>query len=301
MTCSFKILVDSPTRAYLFHFNNHCPTLDYFSLFRQDTLHLAVVGRGDGVLHLHGGEDGERLLCLHLLALLRAYLDDGSRHRREQRLPLLRAMTAMRGRCHVRRPAAFQAIALPSEHDQRRARLSLDVETLLLRASPEQDQAALLGGAGDGLRHLAIHAHTPRRLLRISERGERDAMLFLPVAIGERARLAHHAPGATGSPWTDGHPAMRVERRNLEGYPVSRCQPVLPALLDFGRDVVEGRRQQHRTRQRLFAPRPGRSEEHTSELQSLAYLVCRLLLEKKKIRCHHSNSDTACCRHALGP
>src|SRR2546423_14218507 len=25
-----------------------------------------------------------------------------------------------------------------------------------------------------------------------------------------------------------------------------------------------------------------RSEEHTSELQSLAYLVCRLLLEKKK-------------------
>src|SRR2546423_5256583 len=26
-----------------------------------------------------------------------------------------------------------------------------------------------------------------------------------------------------------------------------------------------------------------RSEEHTSELQSLAYLVCRLLLEKKKI------------------
>src|SRR5205823_14139201 len=33
-----------------------------------------------------------------------------------------------------------------------------------------------------------------------------------------------------------------------------------------------------------FAPRglaPARSEEHTSELQSLAYLVCRLLLEKK--------------------
>src|SRR2546425_6633898 len=31
-----------------------------------------------------------------------------------------------------------------------------------------------------------------------------------------------------------------------------------------------------------------RSEEHTSELQSLAYLVCRLLLEKKKntIRLH---------------
>src|SRR5687767_15639489 len=39
---------------------------------------------------------------------------------------------------------------------------------------------------------------------------------------------------------------------------------------------------------RRVAPRPqgaaehgDRSEEHTSELQSLAYLVCRLLLEKK--------------------
>src|SRR2546425_5457751 len=30
-----------------------------------------------------------------------------------------------------------------------------------------------------------------------------------------------------------------------------------------------------------------RSEEHTSELQSLAYLVCRLLLQKKKIQVSH--------------
>src|SRR3712207_8232781 len=30
------------------------------------------------------------------------------------------------------------------------------------------------------------------------------------------------------------------------------------------------------------AYQPGRSEEHTSELQSRQYLVCRLLLEKKK-------------------
>src|SRR2546425_10563960 len=30
-----------------------------------------------------------------------------------------------------------------------------------------------------------------------------------------------------------------------------------------------------------------RSEEHTSELQSLAYLVCRLLLEKKKKKNKH--------------
>src|SRR2546425_6903579 len=31
-----------------------------------------------------------------------------------------------------------------------------------------------------------------------------------------------------------------------------------------------------------FGLKDNRSEEHTSELQSLAYLVCRLLLEKKK-------------------
>src|SRR3989441_9308705 len=31
-----------------------------------------------------------------------------------------------------------------------------------------------------------------------------------------------------------------------------------------------------------ISPTYSRSEEHTSELQSLAYLVCRLLLEKKK-------------------
>src|SRR2546425_4560257 len=37
-----------------------------------------------------------------------------------------------------------------------------------------------------------------------------------------------------------------------------------------------------------------RSEEHTSELQSLAYLVCRLLLEKKKKKIgEHRNHITS--------
>src|SRR2546422_1684109 len=35
------------------------------------------------------------------------------------------------------------------------------------------------------------------------------------------------------------------------------------------------------------APRGGRSEEHTSELQSRLHLVCRLLLEKKKTIVRH--------------
>src|SRR5687767_13756395 len=43
-----------------------------------------------------------------------------------------------------------------------------------------------------------------------------------------------------------------------------------------------------------------RSEEHTSELQSLAYLVCRLLLEKKK---QYLNPPTLTCSfpHATAP
>src|SRR5687767_15346233 len=44
--------------------------------------------------------------------------------------------------------------------------------------------------------------------------------------------------------------------------------------------IHQHRHDDHRTDAYPFQHR---SEEHTSELQSLAYLVCRLLLEKKKI------------------
>src|SRR2546429_3721877 len=46
---------------------------------------------------------------------------------------------------------------------------------------------------------------------------------------------------------------------------------------------------------------PDRSEEHTSELQSRLHLVCRLLLEKKKIRSQLTLSPNASCIliHAL--
>src|SRR5687767_15449072 len=47
-----------------------------------------------------------------------------------------------------------------------------------------------------------------------------------------------------------------------------------------------------RTHVALTARSGSRSEEHTSELQSLAYLVCRLLLEKKKkTPIHTQNSN----------
>src|SRR3712207_8344632 len=52
------------------------------------------------------------------------------------------------------------------------------------------------------------------------------------------------------------------------------------------RSVLAGAGRRHRARACRRAPR---SEEHTSELQSRQYLVCRLLLEKKKKKIIRSN------------
>src|SRR2546425_5904254 len=56
--------------------------------------------------------------------------------------------------------------------------------------------------------------------------------------------------------------------------------------------AVRGRGAEHRRQLR----KARRSEEHTSELQSLAYLVCRLLLEKK-----NNSSNHHVCSAAHGP
>src|SRR5256885_10139346 len=50
------------------------------------------------------------------------------------------------------------------------------------------------------------------------------------------------------------------------------------------RHLAEGLARGDLRQHRPVEPRHGRSEEHTSELQSPCNLVCRLLLEKKKKR-----------------
>src|SRR3712207_7512929 len=69
-----------------------------------------------------------------------------------------------------------------------------------------------------------------------------------------------------------------VFARRIVGWKVSRT-----AHADFVLDALE---------QALHDRRPVkgglRSEEHTSELQSRQYLVCRLLLEKKKNNSYHT-------------
>src|SRR2546425_6273404 len=62
--------------------------------------------------------------------------------------------------------------------------------------------------------------------------------------------------------------------------------PASPATLRHRRDT-RVRRTDHPVASDWFEVSDrNRSEEHTSELQSLAYLVCRLLLEKKKKHDH---------------
>src|SRR3712207_6973595 len=66
----------------------------------------------------------------------------------------------------------------------------------------------------------------------------------------------------------------------------------LPILSRWGRSMPRTTSASRTTDSRIIAEicagtyrRPSRrSEEHTSELQSRQYLVCRLLLEKKKLR-----------------
>src|SRR2546425_4970303 len=65
-------------------------------------------------------------------------------------------------------------------------------------------------------------------------------------------------------------PPIRIRRFLSVGLPA--CSVRRRAL---------GRRSRQRNLGQSTRPND-RSEEHTSELQSLAYLVCRLLLEKKK-------------------
>src|SRR3712207_7006561 len=78
----------------------------------------------------------------------------------------------------------------------------------------------------------------------------------------------------------------RSSARDTGGLLAPRSLPSLPRALCPIRSGATGM-------QLAAPPRLGaRSEEHTSELQSRQYLVCRLLLEKKKKIIEHISSYT---------
>src|SRR3712207_6856616 len=85
--------------------------------------------------------------------------------------------------------------------------------------------------------------------------------------------MIRRPPRSTLLPYTTLFRSTRCGRAAVEGDP--RYRPYSSATIQWysrwKRSMVSG------------APAAGtRSEEHTSELQSRQYLVCRLLLEKKK-------------------
>src|SRR3712207_6847844 len=72
---------------------------------------------------------------------------------------------------------------------------------------------------------------------------------------------------------------------SVERVPLDVLHHHVDEAVGAGREVVDG----DGVRVAEGARGAARSEEHTSELQSRQYLVCRLLLEKKKCAIVHSH------------
>src|SRR2546423_7309376 len=98
----------------------------------------------------------------------------------------------------------------------------------------------------------------------------------------KKLRWLRSPTGSDGKPWKN----WRLWRRRIRCWPgTESSSPTGSTDRSFakfrGRPRVD--EETERLVVRMAKENPGwRSEEHTSELQSLAYLVCRLLLEKKQ-------------------
>src|SRR3712207_8214061 len=93
--------------------------------------------------------------------------------------------------------------------------------------------------------------------------------------------MIRRPPRSTLFPYTT---LFRSEEGQRQDRQVVDERGVVPGLGVDPDDDAERAEQQQRQRDRGDE----RSEEHTSELQSRQYLVCRLLLEKKKITFSHN-------------
>src|SRR5205823_14335823 len=108
------------------------------------------------------------------------------------------------------------------------------------------------------------------------------SLFILPLYYSTDLPHLHSFPTRRSSDLADGD--LPLGRSRLERHRHLRQSPLRQAV-DHVLDGVLHLRPGRRDRVR-HQGRRDRSEEHTSELQSLAYLVCRLLLEKKNyIKC----------------
>src|SRR5947199_7192762 len=69
-----------------------------------------------------------------------------------------------------------------------------------------------------------------------------------------------------------------------------RSEAAVPVQMELKRIIISEIHEQQVILLREVEGERSRSEEHTSELQSLRHLVCRLLLEKKKKKTRKNNS-----------
>src|SRR3712207_8102635 len=99
--------------------------------------------------------------------------------------------------------------------------------------------------------------------------------------------MIRRPPRSTLFPFTTLFRSQLADQLARHGRPLLELYPVADPLPDLGARDLGRRGVLHQVvdRRRADPPQPRldvRSEEHTSELQSRQYLVCRLLLEKKK-------------------
>src|SRR3989441_4600914 len=151
------------------------------------------------------------------------------------------------------------------------AAANVNVTQVPFKGTPEVIQA-MFSGAVDcywvpisaGMSHIKSGKLRP---LAVSTAKRNPTLPDVPTT-GEAGVKDADAPLWFGLWGPAGMPADLVNKINIDVRRALADPGVKERLANLGNDTMD--------------MSPQRSEEHTSELQSLAYLVCRLLLEKKK-------------------
>src|SRR2546425_465411 len=154
------------------------------------------------------------------------------------------------------------------------------------RTCPASSTSAMSTAAnGDSLTGAGSRSRSEQR--QVDRVGHQAVPRLVGVQVVARVRRRQQSPGLPGIAQRRVEVDHRIERAAAADPAVHG----LPRRLPLGSIVLGSpeRRESGALDAQAASVYPGddlpvgdRSEEHTSELQSLAYLVCRLLLEKKK-------------------
>src|SRR2546425_2401180 len=145
---------------------------------------------------------------------------------------------------------------------------------VILRAFADDDVTEIYVNPQDGVVRFDTRSRG-RITSEVSVTPTRVEMFLNAVATSLRLTLGTDHPGLEAE-----LPAVGFRGSRLQGF-VSPVTPA-PAFTIRKPPTVVYSLDDYVAARVLSRAQRARSEEHTSELQSLAYLVCRLLLEKKK-------------------